>query len=82
MYPPHMIDETRKAFENIDESPLKNLEVISMKNDDGRFGIITMFQIIINNFSIIDQHTSKAENNNWYIYNTLDEMLEAGWIVD
>jgi len=77
MYPQELQNQTKLAFENIDKSPLKNLNTICMKNDDGRFGTIQHENIKNGIF-----HIRYENSNGFYMYFSLDEMLQDGWVVD
>jgi len=77
VYPQDLINQTKLAFENIDESPLKDLKTICMKNDDGRFGTIQYENVKNKTY-----HIRYRTNNGFYIYFSLDEMLRDGWVVD
>jgi len=77
MYPQELQNQTKIAFENIDESPLKDLQYICMKNDDGRFGIMKQENIRNKVF-----HIMYTDNKGIYMYWSLDEMLQDGWVVD
>ena len=77
MWSDSLINETKKAFNDIENSVLKDLPIICMKSFHGSFGLIFKNDIIKNNYIIIDRETQTK-----IIYNTLDEMIEAGWVVD
>ena len=71
------INETLNAFQNITTSEIKDLANICLKNDDDRFGVIFRDDIDADNWMVID-----AFNDNKYIYDDLEAMVNAGWIVD
>lgn len=73
-YPEELVDETRKAFKDIDNSGLD--DVIRMKNVNERFGF-TMKQSVIGEHWIVCTDRDGFEE-----FDTLEEMLDAGWIVD
>lgn len=77
MYPKFLQDETKKAFLDINNSELKDLEVICMKNSDGRFGTIQYDNIKNNIF-----HIKYTNSNGFYMYFSLDDMINDGWVVD
>jgi len=82
---PHMatwsniqVEETRKAFTDINKSELNNFANVCLKNADGRFGVIFREDIDNNNWWVMDSFT----DNKTYQYNSLKQMLDNGWIVD
>ena len=69
--------ETKKAFEDVNNSSLKNLKVVCMKNWENKFAIITLQQIETGNIKLVDRDEGKSYN-----YDTVDDMINAGWVVD
>lgn len=79
MYPQILQDETKNAFLDINNSPLKNMPVICMKNSDGnRDGFVFKMDIQDELFIITDS----TDPHTLYNYETIDKMLEDGWVVD
>ena len=52
-------------------------DVVYFKNFDGRFGFITVPDILAHKFLLSDRKTS-VEN----LYSSVDELLDDGWVVD
>ena len=69
--------KTKKAFEDINNSPLTNLLFICMKNYNGKFGTIKKNDVLNNNLIIND-----LDDHIHYTYVTIDDLLLAGWIID
>ena len=77
MWSNHLIEESRKALSDVNNSELKDLEVICLKNKDGRFGMVLRDMIAEGIASVV----SSDYSGHWE-YETLEEMLQDGWIVD
>ena len=76
-YPAIVCARTEAAFEDIENSILKDMPVICMKNGDGRFGSITKGEILAGNFNIWNR-----TKEHWEEYEDLKAMLNDGWVVD
>ena len=77
MYSKELQQETKNAFLNYDTSNISILDMICMKNYDGRFAIITANEIKLKNYILIDRDMKQT-----YKYKTLDEMIKDGWVID
>jgi hypothetical protein len=72
-------ERTLTAFRDINNSELKTMPFVCMKNlDIDAFGIITRYSIQEDvPFEIINRETDEK-----YIFQTPEEVVEAGWMVD
>lgn len=52
-------------------------DVVYFKNFDGRFGLITVPDILAHNLLLSDRKTSVEK-----LYGSVDELLDDGWVVD
>jgi hypothetical protein len=76
-------ERTLSAFKDFDNSELKDLPLICMKNYDigGNgivFGIITR-TLIQEKFNLV---ITDRDTNNEYLYYDAEELVNAGWMVD
>ena len=67
-------EETR---EMLYQMPLTHDDHIHMKNEDGRFGKISIYDLMDNKKIIKDKRTDDV-----YYFNSTDQLLEAGWVID
>lgn len=67
-------EETR---EMLYQMPLTHDDHIHMKNEDGRFGKISIFDLMENKKIIKDKKTDAV-----YHFTNTDKLLEAGWVID
>lgn len=77
MYSKELQEQTKKAFLDFDNSDLSFLDVVCMKNSDGRFGLIQKDNIIHKKWEVYDRLS-----NNFQEYGSLDDLIEDGWVVD
>ena len=77
MYSDRSKADTRAAFLDITKSHLAELPFICMKQYDGDFGIVKKEELIDGHIAINSRTTTIR-----YVYHTVDEMLDAGWVVD
>jgi len=74
---------TREVFENFEKSELYVLPRVCMKNMNrseygkSQFAIISSDNIIENKLILIDRGTQSET-----VFDTIDDMLEAGWVID
>ena len=80
-WPNILREETEKAFLDIDNSDLKSLSIICMKNANGRFGVIVKNQMKLNVYIVVDNDYNDTPEH-VYNYESLTDMLDAGWVVD
>jgi hypothetical protein len=73
-------DKSKELLLNIDNNHLKDLPIIYMKRytNNREFGYITHGNVINDIFIIFDHDTDKT----MYIYDTLNDMLNDGWLID
>jgi len=67
-------EETREMLYNM---PFTHDDHIHMKNEDGRFGKISIYDLLENNKIIKDKATDAV-----YHFSNTDKLLEAGWVID
>ncbi len=67
-------EETR---EMLYQMPLTHDDHIHMKNEDGSFGKISIFDLIEGKRIIHDKATGEVYN-----FSNTDQLLEAGWVID
>lgn len=67
-------EETR---EMLYQMPLTHDDHIHMKNEDGRFGKVSIFDLMKEKKIIHDKATGEA-----YHFSNTDQLLEAGWVID
>jgi hypothetical protein len=76
-------DETKNAFKDIYNSSLKDMQFIYMKNIDGRFGLCSRDEIARQNvIHVIDRDATEGSDDNVYPYNSIQSLIDSGWIVD
>ncbi len=74
---------TREVFENFEKSELYVLPMVCMKNmtrsehGKSKFAIISSDDIIENKLILVDRETQSET-----VFDTIDDMLEAGWVID
>ena len=73
-YSDKLKEETR---EMLYQMPLTRDDHIHMKNEDGRFGKISIFDLIENKMIIKDKETGLD-----YHFDSIDALIEAGWVID
>lgn len=69
--------ETIRIFSDITSTSLSDLPCICMKHHKDKFGVITQTDIQQKTWTIIDRDTHAV-----YVFKTLDELVENGWIID
>jgi hypothetical protein len=52
-----------------------------MKNDNGRFGVIVKNQMKLNVYIVVDNEYDDTPEH-LYSFESLTDMLDAGWVVD
>lgn len=67
-------EETRNVLYNM---PITHDDHIHMKNEDGRFGKISIFDLMEEKRIIHDMSTDSI-----YHFSNTDELLKAGWVID
>ena len=72
-----LLDWTRQAFLDVENSPLSELPIVCMKKYSGEFGIITQEHIRNNIYSIMLNEDASVGD-----YDSLEGMLADGWVVD
>jgi len=77
MWSDTLIAETVNSFKDLDNSKLKDFSLICMKSFDDKFGLVNGSDIRNNVFKVLDRST-----NEFYNYETLDDLIKAGWVVD
>ena len=77
MYPKKLQEETKKIFEDINNSELKNLNTICMKSYNGRFGVIKKSDIENQNYTIY-----YVNHRGFYYYCSIEAMLQDGLVID
>lgn len=70
----NLIEQTKDSIENCFTAPDNFLH---LKNIKGKFGKISQENLIAHSFLIEDKL-----NDNKYIYDTTDELIAAGWVID
>lgn len=73
-YSDKLKEDTRQA---IYDMPLTHDDHLHFKNEDGRFGKISIFDLMKNKMLIKDKITGAD-----YHYASTDELIEAGWVID
>ena len=77
MFSKSLQQKTKETLENISESALKDLSAIQMKNYEDYFGFILKKDLEKGIIRIIDH-----DDYSRYNFNSIDELIEAGWVLD
>jgi len=70
-------EETRKAFENYNQSEIVKLKYVCMKKFDGKFGYISNTNLNNKQYIIEDM-----DNIETYMYKSIDDLIKDGWVID
>lgn len=75
-----LIEDTRNA---IYDMPMTMDDHLHFKNEDGRFGKISLFDLIANKLLMKNKHLSKDTSMDAdHLYASADELIAAGWVID
>ena len=75
MWSSDLINMTRAAISEHRFVPYD--DAVHFKNHDSRYGFISVSNILADKLLLIDKETNKET-----LYASVDELLEAGWVID